>query len=664
MKFQVNENRIAVRFDYDKSLISQVKDLHFRWDAVGKVWVYTANGYSTAEDMDAITQWLKKHNATGSWDDLAKLSSEVASGKYAKKDRIIVQSDCLYIDAKYDEALVEAIRQSFQNKFFEKDTKRWLINLMTPAEADNLHSIASKFGIEITPDAEQFIAKTLASMKQSIEASKASTTQQIRPGTERLYPFQRAGVEYILDKKRVLVADEMGLGKTVQALVAVDLLGAYPCLVICPASLKLNWAREAGRWVAGKTVSVLNGRAGNQDADIAIINYDILDKHMDWLKTKQLKSVIVDESHYIKNPKAQRTKNVQTIIKACQPDVVLLLTGTPVLNRPVELVPQLEALDILDPVFGGFWKFARRYCEPRRNQYGWEFKGASNLEELNQKLRLHGYLRREKHAVLTELPDKTRTVVPVEIEHRDEYEKAENDLFELVKTTAQVIAEKKAKLDALRDAKDPAVDTEARAYADYLKAQKAEILVRIEKLKQLTANYKLASAKAWIHDFLDTGEKLVVFAWHDFVIQDIASEFSDVCAGVITGSTPIEARQQAIDTFQSNPDKKIIVCNIKAGGQGITLTASSNVAFIELGWTPAEHDQAEDRVHRIGQKNAVNAWYLLADRTIDMWIYDLIQQKRSVVDATTEGAVAEDLAVIDELMTKILEKHGKVEVKA
>jgi SNF2 family DNA or RNA helicase len=275
--------------------------------------------------------------------------------------------------------------------------------------------------------------------------------------------------------------------------------------------------------------------------------------------------------------------------------------------------------------------------------------GASNLSELNERMRATCYVRRNKADVLKELPAKQRADIVVEIDNRREYQRAESDLINWLGDRAESDAEFLASIAHLSEAEQRDAKDERRESAEQRAAQ-AEQLVRIEALKQLSARGKMKAAIDWIESFLETGEKLVLFAHHVEIVEALAEKFS---APNITGSTPIERRQEYVDRFQNDPDCKLIVLNIRAGGVGLTLTAASNVAFVELDWTPAAHDQAEDRTHRIGQSDNVTAWYLLGENTIDQEIAALISKKRAVVDAATDGGTVENVSILKDLVNSL-----------
>ena len=439
-----------------------------------------------------------------------------------------------------------------------------------------------------------------------------------------LHPFQRAGVRYALDRRRTFIADEQGLGKTVQALAALEVDQAFPAVVICPASVKLNWERETRKWLPERSVAVLEGRddrAWSEDvelAEIVVLNYDILEAHLDKLIGRQPLAVVFDESHYVKNPQAQRTKAALELAGALPPDALrLALTGTPILNRPEELVAQLRALGRLRE-FGSGARLTRR------------FRSAGSDDRLHWNLRARCYVRRTKRQVLPQLPAKRHDTVPILLSNEHEYRLAEQDVIAWLQGLPLDLGTIDARVAA---------------------ALRAEQLVRLNNLRQLAAGGKLPTALAWISDFLASGEPLVVFAEHVAIQKALIERFPESVH--ILGADSSTARQAAVDAFQAEDGPQLIVCSLKAASQGITLTRASNVAFMELDWTPARHDQAEDRLHRIGQESAVTAWYLLAPDTIDETMAELLERKRSVINAVTDGQVHDGERLVDAVVREL-----------
>lgn len=451
------------------------------------------------------------------------------------------------------------------------------------------------------------------------------------PKEEKVVKIENAGKSHVYDivmedPARNFIANGIivhNCGKTVQALAWLRLHPENrPAIIVCPASLKLNWEREAKKWLTeNEKIHVVNGKGWKNNQTIYIINYDILKKHYEHLTSIDAKVIILDESHYVKNSKAQRTK-LATEISRKIPNRILL-TGTPVLNRPVELWQQLN---ILDPnTWNNFFSYGVRYCNGQRTMWGWDFSGASNIEELNEKLKTI-MVRRTKAQVLKELPDKRYSSVVVPISNRQEYTQAESQFLSYIRKIKG----------------DEAV----------MKAKRAEMLTKIEALKQLSARGKMKAIFDWIDNFIESGEKLVIFANHTEIINNLYEKYKDI-AVKLTGADSQEARQKAVDDFQNKSEIKIFIGNIKASGVGITLTASSNVAFIELPWTPSELQQATDRLHRIGQKSAVNVYYLLGENTIDEKIAKLLEEKASIVDAVIDGKEQKNLNILDDLIKEV-----------
>ncbi len=442
-----------------------------------------------------------------------------------------------------------------------------------------------------------------------------------------LHPFQRAGVRYALERRRTFIADEQGLGKTMQALATLERDEAFPAVVVCPASMKLTWERESSIWLPNRSVTVLEGRTASawteeaERAEIVVLNYDILEPHAERLAARGLNALVLDESHYVKNPGARRTKAAIALARQLPDDALRLgLTGTPILNRPEELIAQLRAIGRLED-FGSGARLSRR------------FRTAGSDDRLHWNLRAHCYVRRTKRQVLAQLPAKRHDTVPVALVNEEEYRLAEQDVIAWLQSLPLDLRTMDSKVAA---------------------ALRAEQLVRLNSLRQLAVRGKLPAGLAWIDDFLLSGEPLVVFAEHIATQQAVLERFPG--AAHILGSDSSVSRQRAVDAFQREDGPQLIVCSLRAASQGITLTRASNVAFLELDWTPARHDQAEDRLHRIGQESAVTAYYLLAPNTIDEDMAEVLERKRALIDAVTDGQVRDEERLVDAVVRQLRER--------
>jgi SWI/SNF-related matrix-associated actin-dependent regulator of chromatin subfamily A-like protein 1 len=499
---------------------------------------------------------------------------------------------------------------------------------LDPWVVEPLDAYLALQGVQVDGGAAALLEELRAEAAEAAAAIRASRATSAEPiagvaavlGGE-LEPFQWAGVRYALRARRAFLADEQGLGKTVEALAALEADDAYPALVVCPASLKLNWERETARWLPHRGVAVVNGRAAvPPTGDVTILNYEVVAAHREALARLRPRALVVDESHYCKNPQAKRTRAVRRLAEAVAQDGLrLALTGTPVLNHAEELISQLRVLGRLED-FGSGARFAR------------QFRGELREERLHWHLRRRCFVRRLKSEVLPQLPAKRQVVVPVALDNEREYRLAEDDVIAWLREQPLDLGELNARIAA---------------------ALRAERLAQLGTLQRLAARGKLSSALSWIHDFLASGEPLVVFARHVEVQRAVLERFPDALH--LLGSDALAEREAAVRAFQDRGGPQLIVGATRVAGQGITLTRASNVAFLELEWTPAMHDQAEDRCHRIGQRDAVTAWYLLAAGTIDETMAALIQRKRGLVAAVTDGRRIEADGLVEQVVRDLRE---------
>lgn len=449
-----------------------------------------------------------------------------------------------------------------------------------------------------------------------------------------LRDYQNKGVSFVNMKGgRALIADDMGLGKTIQALAYCKLYEIKrPVLIVTTGGSKLNWKQECDIWLPSESVTICSGRnpsVDKIDTDIAIINYEILNakKGKKWwqvLLASDFKILIGDEIHYIKNPKAKRT--VAFIKFAGAIKEFIAMSGTPMDNRPIEL---FTCINLLAPwLFPSYWDYAKRYCGAYEGDWGWDVSGKSNITELHEKLS-YIMIRRKKSEVLTELPEKVRSVIPIE------YDKA-------IYQKGLKIFEEWASRDWQND--DDGVMQKYRE-------NPAAAMVQIEKLKLAAAKSKMKAVLLWIADFLESEPKLVVFAEHKEIQKTILDHFGKIAISSKEKDKAVYAFQKckncdikqdkhkdnpkACDNYEPNLD-----CRLFVGGrdarEAITLTASNATCFVELWWNG--HDQAEDRVYRIGQeRDSVGAYYLIADGTIENKTMKLLDSKTKTKDGALDG---------------------------
>lgn len=422
--------------------------------------------------------------------------------------------------------------------------------------------------------------------------------------------FQVKGIEFLeAQKGRALLGDDMGLGKTIQVLGYLALHPELsPIIIVCPSSAKYEWQSQIENHTKNLSCEILNGRKPYPVKEkILVINYDILPYWEAYLLALSPQALILDECHYVKNQRVKRTMASKKISSVCK--VVIPLSGTPIINRPSEFFPVLNMVRPAE--FRSFWQYAFRYCAPKRafRGQGWDFSGSQRPEELHRRVSPF-MIRRRKEEVLKELPPKQRIPIQIDLSNRKEYLLARDEFLTWYR--AEKGAEK--------------AET----------AEKAEAFVKLGQLRQVAAQGKLQAAKEWIQDYLDsTDGKLVVFAYHRAIFQNLVESFTKICA---CGGGAGEARHKEVQRFQTDPKCRIFIGSIKADKEAITLTAANTVVFIEQGWTPGEHDQAEDRINRIGQKaDSITAYYFLGKDSIDEYLWELIEKKREIITKILDG---------------------------
>lgn len=447
-----------------------------------------------------------------------------------------------------------------------------------------------------------------------------------------LYPHQVDGVAFLLARRMSILADDMGLGKTRQSLVAMKQSEPDgPWLITCPSSVKRNWEREihaAFPSSVPELTTVLDAKSTVPTREFRgwlIINYDIVKKHLAKLCEIPFVGFVFDEAHYLKNHQSQRSKAIRALLESgklrdsSNAPMVHCLTGTPMTNRPRDLFPLLQLVD--HSLGKSFLGFARRYCDAKKGEFGWETKGASNLEELA--VQLDGtMLRRTKDEVL-DLPEKVRTWLTVDIPESTARRGTQRVLATLLKRTSDYAegADKKKRLPPL---------------------SRQKLMARLMPIRSEIAGAKFAHTLEFAKGILDQGEKVIIFSCFVELIETVYHEFEEYGVRWMTGSSSAEQRQQAVDDFQNRDDVQVFFATVIAGGVGINLTQGRNVIFNDLDWVPANHWQAEDRAYRIGQKHSVNVYYFVARNSIDEFIGKVLQNKSNMIRTIVDGDATED----------------------
>jgi len=556
----------------------------------------------------------------------------------------------------YDPGLVAAVK-TIPGKQWDPPTKTWTIpSTWTSALAD---FIALSSAIVTDPDGR------LAPPPPPPDLDAAITAIDI-PGTDsaHLHPHQAQFVAAIQAGSRTaLLADQPGLGKTASALISLEAVGSKRAIVVVPAVVKTAWEREAARWTPARTTLVLAGRTPTAippDADTIIINYDVLSAWQPALTAWQPDALVLDESHYVKDPKSGRGKAAKVIGKSMLPSTLrMAVTGTPIPARPKDLINQLETIGMLPAVADSAWDFLLTYCNGHKNQWGWDFDGASNLGQLHDLLVAGGMVRRLKTDVL-DLPSKTVANLPVTLTGAGAkaVKTAQKALMGGLVATAKTVKS---------ETKEPKI-TPAICRTAASRFVSHDGISLVDGVRQAIGLAKVPLVVDEAKSILEAGESVVIMAHHLSVQEAIVAELA--AAGVVRvfGKQSQAQKQDAIDSFQrKDPAARVLVGSIMAAATGITLTAASNMVIAELPWTAAVQEQAIDRIHRITQDSPVTAWRLIATGTMDDQIASLIARRAGVSGAIVDGVAIEanpDARSQVDVLTEMLVKHFKLDVES
>ena len=437
---------------------------------------------------------------------------------------------------------------------------------------------------------------------------------------------QKEAIQKLVENKKFILADDMGLGKTTSTIIAALESGSKKVLIICPATLKINWKREIENY-SDKTIYIAESKNFSTEADYVIINYDIIKNFHDPKKKNESQVlasnfdlVIIDEAHYIKNVTAQRTKLINDIVKNI--DRLWLLSGTPMTSRPIDYFNLLSLID--SPVAKNWMAYAIRYCQGYQFNVGgrkvWNVTGASNLEELRDRT-IGLTLRRLKENVL-DLPDKIITPVYLRLKSK-QYEEVMGEYYDWYDKNPE-------------ESKSLTVQ-----------------FSKLTKVRQIIADEKIAQTIELAENILEQDKKVIIFCNFTDSLNKITEHFGKT-AVKLDGSMSKPERQRSVDEFQDNPKVKVFVGNIKAAGVGITLTAAEAVIMNDLSFLPSDHAQSEDRAYRYGQKNNVLVYYPIFENTIEGVIYDILNNKKQVI-ATVMGDNQHPADAAEEILQRINE---------
>ena len=480
-----------------------------------------------------------------------------------------------------------------------------------------------------------------------IESAAATGTMQLyHPESMKPFPYQVAGVEYILKRRGVILADEQGLGKSMTALVTMNMRKDVEALIVCLAILKTNWLKEARKWIIGhitayiydsKKIKVYKKQLTphNKSTVLHIVNYDILDRHFERFLGTPYNHFIADECQKIKNDSAQRTKIAQQLARKAP--YKIFITGTPIYNKPKDLfVP----INLIDPhMFGNFHLFALKYCGAKTLKFGGKtitkYDGATNLDELNQVLRSNYMIRRMTEEVMKDLPKKIKDVIILNEDVLDKIVRKEQNLLISAKQEQEKLEMEIARLREVMKT-DASYETIYKNKVATLKKAKFQNFGEMSKIRKEMAIKKVPYVLEFVKEMLDSSEdpqsKVVVFAHHQEVIQLLNAGLKKYKPLVIYGGTSAPQRELVLKAFRQKNEYRVFIGSMGAAGTGVDgLQLNCNrMVFAELDWTPSLVDQAESRLARIGQKLPVFIYHIVADQSIDSHIAKLMVQKTAI----------------------------------
>ena len=536
----------------------------------------------------------------------------------------------------FDHAIVNRIKDCDFNSRFNSEYKEWIVPVNDYSKP-KIKSIIKQFNFKQIEKAQ--VEDVVVSYEQTeVDYAYLRGLSDSKGFTYNPRQYQLEALGYALEKGNIINGDDVGLGKTFESIMYAETTNSFPCLVVVPASVKYNWQEK---WIEitgnKREVAVIESketkkRKNNWDADVIVINYDIIGKKQGRGATlrfaelkKQWSMIIFDEAHFLKEKTSIRSRAAKMLVKKV--DKIQMLTGTAIMSKPVEIWNLLVLVKRDDQIANDWMQFITRYCGGYRGKFGWVTDGATNTLELNQKLRNVCYIRREKRDVLKELPSVTKQVIQMPITNI-----STNDLIEFIKETkGQESAEK---------------------------AQEAEHLVALGVLRKLAIEGKLKAIEGYLKDWKASGKKLVVFGIHREMLDYLSDKFK---CKLIAGGTSSKDKLSIVKDFQESDDI-FLFANIQSAGTGVDglQNVCSNMLIIELPWRPSDLTQTIGRLDRSGQKEAVTVSFMLSDQTVDEQMWEMLSDKEQVAEAVNKGIdISRNKSGLKTVLKKILKKGKK-----
>ena len=544
----------------------------------------------------------------------------------------------------FNKDIVNRIKGCDYNSRWNPELKQWIVPI-TEWSINKVSEVVQEFNFKrVEKDSESNIEFSYEKTEIDLAYLKGLCDACGFTYTPRDYQLEALG--FGIEKGNIINGDDVGLGKTFESIMYAETTNSFPCLVIVPASVKYNWYEK---WLEitneKREVAVIESREtrkrkNNWNADVVIINYDIIGKKQGkgtTLKFPELvdsrwKMVIFDEAHFLKNKTSQRSQAAKRITKVSEEIIIQLLTGTATMSKPVELWNLLKLIKVDESIADDWYQFVRRYCGGYRGKFGWVTDGATNTLELNKKLRETCYIRREKREVLGEMPEVTKQVLQMPITNLRAIEAAKNDLIQYL------------------------TDTKGEEAAEA--AMEAEHLVALGLMRNLSIEGKQKAIEQYLKDWKESGKKLVVFGVHKEPLEKLRDKFK---CPLIAGGVTSKQKQEIIKAWVKSDDI-FLFANIESAGTGVDglQHVCSNMLIIELPWRPSDLTQVIGRLDRSGQEEPVTVTFALSDETIDNEMYEMLANKELVTEAVNKGVdIRKSGSGMREVMKKLFKKKKK-----